>query len=118
MNRRGIPAKLPVSAIGAAILIVAVWGFNFVVIKIGVSAMPLPAPTRSIATYGLLLGVGEFGLFFTPIKLGAPSGLFSILLQSQAFFTAVGAALVLGGLLIHPFGGGFHSKARGDPTAR
>ena len=33
-------AKLPASAIGAAVLISAVWGFNFVVIKTGVSSMP------------------------------------------------------------------------------
>jgi len=110
-------AKLPASSIGAAVLIAAVWGFNFVVIKTGVSSMPplmlaalrflfsaLPAvffvkrpsaPMRSIAAYGLLLGVGEFGFLFTAIRLGAPSGLSSILLQSQAFFTAVLASVFL-----------------------
>jgi len=110
--------KLPAAAIGIAVLISAVWGFNFVVIKVGVSAVPplmlaalrflfcvLPAiffvkrpaaPMGWIAAYGLLLGVGEFGLLFTAIKLGAPSGLSSILLQSQAFFTAVLAAIFLG----------------------
>jgi O-acetylserine/cysteine efflux transporter len=110
--------RLPASAIGAAALIAAVWGFNFVVIKVGVSAMPplmlaalrflfsaLPAvffvkkpaaPMKAVAAYGLLLGVGEFGFLFTAIKLGAPSGLSSILLQSQAFFTAILASLLLG----------------------
>jgi O-acetylserine/cysteine efflux transporter len=112
------PAKrLPASAIGAALLISAIWGFNFVVIKAGVSTMPplmlaalrfvfsaLPAvffvrrpkaPMRLIASYGLLLGVGEFGFLFTAIKLGAPSGLSSILLQFQAFFTAILASVLL-----------------------
>jgi O-acetylserine/cysteine efflux transporter len=110
-------SKLPLSAIAAAVLISAIWGFNFVVIKVGVSAMPplmlaalrfffsaLPAvffvkrpaaPLRLIAAYGLLLGLGEFGFLFTAIKLGAPSGLSSILLQSQAFFTAILAAAIL-----------------------
>jgi len=110
-------AKLPAAAIGAAVLIAAIWGFNFIVIKVGVSAMPplmlaalrfcfsaLPAvffvkrpaaPLKSVAAYGLLLGVGEFGFLFTAIKLGAPSGLSSILLQAQAFFTAVIAAVFL-----------------------
>jgi O-acetylserine/cysteine efflux transporter len=110
-------AKLPASSIGAAVLIAAVWGFNFVVIKTGVSSMPplmlaalrflfsaLPAvffvrrpaaPLKSLAAYGLLLGVGEFGFLFTAIKLGAPSGLSSILLQSQAFFTAILASVFL-----------------------
>jgi O-acetylserine/cysteine efflux transporter len=114
-----VPApKLPAAAIGAAILIAAIWGFNFVVIKVGVSAMPplmlaalrfffsaLPAaffvkrPSAGmgkVAAYGLLLGLGEFGFLFTAIKMGAPSGLSSILLQAQAFFTAVLAALLLG----------------------
>lgn len=109
--------RLPASAIGAAILIAAVWGFNFVVIKVGVGAVPplalaglrfvfsaLPAvlfvkrpaaPWKLVAAYGLLLGVGEFGFLFTAIKLGAPSGIASILLQSQAFFTAGLAAALL-----------------------
>jgi O-acetylserine/cysteine efflux transporter len=112
------PERLPGAAVGAAVLVAAVWGFNFVVIKVGVSAVPplalaalrfvfsaLPAvflvgrpkaPLRKVAAYGLLLGVGEFGFLFTAIKLGAPTGLSSILLQSQAFFTAALAALFLG----------------------
>ena len=52
-------------------------------------------PIKTIAAYGLLLGLGEFGFLFTAIKLGAPSGLSSILLQAQAFFTALLAALFL-----------------------
>lgn len=112
------PGKLPASVIGAGILIAAIWGFNFVVIKVGVSSVPplflaalrftfsaLPAvffvkkPAASLkllAGYGLLLGVGEFGFLFTAIKLGAPSGLSSIVLQAQAFFTAALAAPILG----------------------
>jgi O-acetylserine/cysteine efflux transporter len=110
--------RLPARAIGAAVLVSAVWGFNFVVIKAGVSAVPpltlaalrfffsaLPAvflvkrpaaPMGKVAAYGLFLGVGEFGFLFTAIKLGAPAGLSSILLQSQAFFTAILASILLG----------------------
>ncbi len=117
MNRPSSLSKLPASATAAAVLISALWGFNFVVIKVGVSGMPplmlaalrflfcaLPAvffvkrPAASLpalASYGLLLGVGEFGFLFTAIKLGAPTGLSSILLQSQAFFTAILAAALL-----------------------
>jgi len=116
-EREGGEVRVPGGAIGAALLIAAVWGFNFVVIKVGVSAMPplmlaalrflfsaFPAvlfvrrpraPWRSVAAYGLALGVGEFGFLFTAIKLGAPSGLASTLLQSQAFFTAALAAAFL-----------------------
>lgn len=117
MNERDSNAKLPASAIAAAVVIAAIWGFNFVVIKTGVASMPplmlaalrflfsaLPAvffvkrptaPMKWIAAYGLLLGLGEFGFLFTAIKLGAPSGLSSILLQAQAFFTAILAAVLL-----------------------
>ena len=102
------------SLVALALAVTAVWGFNFVVIKVGTDGVPplflaalrftfvLPAllfvrrPAASwllIAGYGLFLGVGEFGLLFTAIKLGAPTGVSSLILQSQAFFTA---ALVAG----------------------
>jgi O-acetylserine/cysteine efflux transporter len=98
-----------------ALLITAIWGFNFVVVKVGTAEVPplllaalrflfvafpavfFVAPPRAhwgwVAGYGLFLGVGEFGLLFTAIKLGAPAGLSSLILQAQAFFTALLAAL-------------------------
>ena len=79
---------------GLALLITVVWGFNFVVIKVGTDGVPplllaglrfafmaVPAvffvrapraPWLLVAAYGLFLGVGEFGLLFTAMKLGAP----------------------------------------------
>jgi len=100
-----------------ALAVTAIWGFNFVVIKVGTDGVPplllaalrfifvaLPAvffvkrpraPWRLVAAYGLFLGVGEFGLLFTAIKLGAPTGQSSLILQAQAFFTAILAALLL-----------------------
>ncbi|HUX37210.1 MAG TPA: EamA family transporter [Rectinemataceae bacterium] len=111
------PARLPLGVVGLALLVAAIWGFNFVVIKVGVTGLPplflaalrfvlsvFPAiffvrkPVvrwGQLAAYGLFLGVGEFGLLFTAIKLGAPAGLSSIVLQSQAFLTAILAALFL-----------------------
>ena len=92
-----------------ALAIVAVWGFNFVVIKWGVAGVPpflLGAlrfsaaasiglifvrrpdiPWRWLALYGISVGFGQFACLFTAIKLGMPAGLASIVLQSQAFFT-------------------------------
>ena len=89
-----------IGALPAAILIAALWGFNFVVIKVGVGEVPplflaalrfffsaFPAilfvkrpavPWKYLAAYGLFLGVGEFGLLFSAIKLGAPAGVASI----------------------------------------
>lgn len=117
MRERNESERLPASALLAALLVAAVWGFNFTVIKVGVAGVPplflaflrfalsaFPAllfvrrPKGSwlpLAAYGLLLGVGQFGLLFTAIKRGAPAGLSSIMLQSQAFFTAIIAAAVL-----------------------
>ncbi|PKL08174.1 MAG: O-acetylserine/cysteine exporter [Spirochaetae bacterium HGW-Spirochaetae-7] len=108
---------MPTAAIAEALLISAIWGFNFVVIKVGVAGVPpfmlaalrfvfcvFPAiiwirkPAASwgaLAAYGLFLGVVEFGFLFTAIKLGAPAGLSSLVLQSQAFFTALIAAAFL-----------------------
>jgi len=101
-----------------ALLVTALWGFNFVVIAVGVRDVPplllaslrfvlaaVPAiffvkrPAVSwglLAAYGLVLGVGEFGLLFTAIKVGAPAGLSSIILQAQAFFTVLLAVVFLG----------------------
>jgi O-acetylserine/cysteine efflux transporter len=86
------------------------------VIKVGIDGVPplllaalrflfvLPAiffvrrpatPWRLIAAYGVFLGVGEFGLLFSAMKIGAPAGLSSLILQAQAFFTALLATVFL-----------------------
>lgn len=117
MNDATNGGRISAATAGAALLTAALWGFNFTVIKIGVSGVPplllaslrfalsaFPAllfvkkpaaPLRLIAAYGLLLGVGQFSFLFTAIKLGAPAGLSSIILQAQAFFTAALAAATL-----------------------
>ena len=102
-----------------AVLVAAAWGFTFVVIKVGlrdfppllfsalrfaVAALPLlwlwregpPAPWRLILGIGLALGVGMFSLLFIGIDVGLPAGLASLVAQTQAFFTALLAALLLG----------------------
>jgi O-acetylserine/cysteine efflux transporter len=104
--------------VGTALLVTALWGFNFVVIAVGVREVPplllaclrfvvaaVPAvffvrrpkvDWRLLVSYGLFLGVGEFGLLFLAIRWGAPAGLSSIILQSQAFFTALLAVAFFG----------------------
>ena len=102
-----------------AVLVAAAWGFTFVVIKVGlrdfppllfsalrfaVAALPLlwlwrqgpPAPWRYVLGIGLALGVGMFSLLFIGIDVGLPAGLASLIAQTQAFFTALLAALLLG----------------------
>ena len=104
--------------VGTALLVTALWGFNFVVIAVGVREVPplllaclrfvlaaLPAvffvkrpkvSWRLLVAYGLFLGVGQFGLLFTAIRWGAPAGLSSVILQAQAFFTALLAVAFFG----------------------
>ncbi|WP_417307553.1 EamA family transporter [Devosia sp.] len=55
-----------------------------------------PVSWRLLATYGLLIGVGQFGLLFLAIKLGMPAGLSSLVIQLQVFFT-IGLAFVFFG---------------------
>ncbi len=92
-----------------AISVAVVWGLTFIAIKVGVgetsplmlsalrflfAAVPLVvfvapprAPVWKVAAYGLLLGVGQFGLLFIAIRAGFPIGLTSVVVQAQAFFT-------------------------------
>ena len=103
--------------LGLALMVVVVWGLNFVVVKAGVTHLPplllgalrfmlaaFPAllfvprpklPLRLYLAYGLTASVGQFAFLFTAIHLGMPTGLASLVLQSQAFFTMVLAALFL-----------------------
>lgn len=104
--------------IALAALVAAVWGVNFVVIEIGLGRFPpllfsalrflaaaLPAlflvgrpkvAWKWIVGVGLVLGVAKFGLLFTGMDQGAPAGLSSLVLQSQAVFTALFAFAALG----------------------
>ncbi len=101
-----------------ALITVFLWGFNFVVIKVGVTDMPplfltalrylfaalplvffLPRPNvpwRHMIVYGLAMGFAQFGLLYPAIKLGLPAGLASLVIQSQAFFTLALAVVFLG----------------------
>lgn len=100
-----------------ALLVIFVWGINFIVIKSGVDEIPplllgalrfiLAAfpmilllrppkvPLRLYIAYGLTISVGQFAFLFVAIHIGMPSGLASLVLQSQAFFTLLLAAFWL-----------------------
>ncbi|MFO0584188.1 MAG: EamA family transporter [Anaeromyxobacter sp.] len=101
-----------------ALLVVLLWGVNFVVIKVGlrdvspfvlgglrfalaafpaVLFLPRPrVPWRLTLGFALFTFLGQFSLLFWAIKVGMPSGLASLVLQSQVFFTAILAGLFLG----------------------
>jgi O-acetylserine/cysteine efflux transporter len=100
---------LPLRHFVLALAVVAVWGTNFVVIKLGLAHLPplffaalrfalcfLPAafflkrPNVSwanLAAYGLLIGVGQFGLLFLAMNGHISPGLASLVIQIQVFFT-------------------------------
>ena len=92
-----------------ALLVVTIWGFNFVVIEIGLQGLPpllftslrfffaavplvffvsKPATDwRLLVGWGLAQFAVQFALLFVGMKLGMPAGLSSLVIQLQAFFT-------------------------------
>ncbi|MCI5067975.1 EamA family transporter, partial [Acidovorax sp.] len=53
---------------------------------------PPKVPLRLYLLYGMTMAVGQFALLFTAIHIGMPSGLASLVLQAQSFFTLLLAA--------------------------
>jgi O-acetylserine/cysteine efflux transporter len=103
-----------------ALAVVFVWGTNFVVIRWGLEGLPpfafaslrfalsalpfvffMPRPAvswRKLALFGVLLGVGQFGLLYLAVgnaksTLISP-GLASLVIQIQVFFT-IGLSMLL-----------------------
>ena len=109
-----MPVSLPWRHFLLAVAVVAIWGSNFVVIKLALAQLPplllatlrytfalLPAvfflrrpavPWRNLATYGVLIGAGQFGLLFIAMNGHISPGLASLVIQTQVFFT-IGLAM-------------------------
>lgn len=110
---------MPLAHVALAVLVAAVWGFNFVVIKLGLGSFPpilfsvlrftlasLPflwfyrdgpgVAWRWVLGIGAALGLFKFSFLFVGMDLGMPAGLSSLVLQTQAAFTVLFAALALG----------------------
>ena len=95
----------------AALVVVVVWGVNFVVMKFALrdfsplqlgaaryvfAVLPLillikpPRIARKwVLLYGLFQGVGQFGILFFALQVSMTAALASVLLQTQVFFTAL-----------------------------
>lgn len=115
---------MPLTHLLLALSVVFVWGTNFVVIRWGLDGLPpflfatlrfafsalpwllfIPRPTapwRKIAAFGVLLGVGQFGLLFLAIRSSISPGLASLVVQLQVFFT-IGLSLWLMGERVRGF---------------
>jgi O-acetylserine/cysteine efflux transporter len=101
-----------------AVLVMIIWGTNFLAIDVGVDDVPpvlfvairfvvvlipaiflVPRPAaalKDVLVVGLFLSLGQFALMYTAIWLDMPPGLASLVLQVQVVVTIVVAALALG----------------------
>ena len=111
-------AHLAPRDLALTLAIVALWGFSFVPIKLGLRELPPFAlaafrflfaavplvffikppqmPWRYVVAYGFVIGVCQFGLLFLGMELGMPAGLSSLVIQVQIFFTISLAIAFLG----------------------
>ena len=109
---------MPLRHVLLALLVVAIWGFNFVIIKLSVEALPpilaaglrfvaaaLPAvlfirppkaPWWLVVGFGLSFGFALYGFLNLALAWGMSAGLSSLVLQTQAFFTMALAFALLG----------------------
>jgi O-acetylserine/cysteine efflux transporter len=100
-----------------AVLVMLIWGANFVVIDEGLADVPpllflamrftfvalplvffVPLPRagwRNVVAIGSFMSLGQFSLLYLALHLGMPAGLASLVLQAQVIFTIVIAAIVL-----------------------
>jgi O-acetylserine/cysteine efflux transporter len=105
----GVESRLQPRDLALILVVVVLWGFSFVPIKVALrdappfalvglrfffAAVPLVffvppprLPAASIVAYGLAIGFFQFGLLFLGMNLGMPAGLSSIVIQVQVFFT-------------------------------
>ncbi|NKY29629.1 EamA family transporter [Nocardia gamkensis] len=98
--------------------VVLLWGLNFLAIRVGLDHFPpfffaalrfavlavpallfVPRPPvrmRWILLYGTGFGILQFAFLFTAMRVGMPTGLASLVLQSSAPFTVLLGTLLLG----------------------
>ncbi len=122
MNQAGKPTEpgqttmKPVH-VGLAVLVAVIWGIAFVVSKVGLESFTPPQltalrfivaslaviwlprpniPWPTLIAIGLTIFTGQFLLQFFGISYGMPAGLTAVVSQTQALFTVLFAALVIG----------------------
>lgn len=101
-----------------AIMVTAIWGINFSVIRIGLGSFPpllllalrfvlaaLPAlflprpkniPVPRLIAIATTMFIGQFSLLFLSMAHGMSAGLAAVVLQAQAFLTMLFAAMAFG----------------------
>ncbi|WP_423462605.1 EamA family transporter [Promicromonospora sp. MS192] len=100
-----------------AVLVMVIWGTNFLAIDLGVDDVPpalfvavrfvvvlvpaiflVPRPAaamKDVLVVGLFLSLGQFALMYTAIWLDMPPGLASLVLQAQVVLTVLFASVAL-----------------------
>jgi len=113
-----VPSTLPARHLLLALIVVAIWGSNFVAIKLSLVDLPplllcavrfvfvsvplvffVPKPElpwRKLAGYGLTMFAAQFAFMFLGMKLGMPAGLASLVLQFQVFVSLALSVVLLG----------------------
>lgn len=116
-------ATLPARHFLLALVVVAIWGTNFVVIKQALAQLPplffaalrfalvcLPmvffvkrpqVSWGNLAAYGLFIGAGQFGLLYIAMNAHISPGLASLVIQTQVFFT-IFLSMFLSGERVRP----------------
>jgi len=109
--------RVPLAHVALALLVTVIWGVAFVATRLALDAFSPPALTalrflvaavpvavlprpriswRALGLVGLTLYTGQFLFQFLGIAAGMPPGLAAIVVQTQALFTIVFAALAVG----------------------
>lgn len=108
---------MPFSHVLLVLLVVVVWGINFLFSKVALELFPpfllcavrfflasVPViffvkypkgALRQVALYGFVMFVLQFGMIFWSIAVGMPPGLAALIMQLQVFFSMLFAALFL-----------------------
>lgn len=127
--------RLKAGDLAAILVVVVIWGLNFVAMKIGLTYFTpfqlgagrfvfafLPAALlirppavrlRWPVAFGLAQGVGQFGFLFIALQVGMTAALASVLMQTQVFFTAAFGVLLLGERIDAPLKAGIVIAALG-----
>lgn len=109
---------MPFSHLLLALLVVSIWGVNFIFVSFGLEEMSplllcalrflfssIPAvffvkfpksSFKTIALYGLVMFALQFAFLFIGMKIGMPPGMASLLMQTQVFFSMFFAVIFLG----------------------
>jgi O-acetylserine/cysteine efflux transporter len=109
---------MPISHVLLTLLVVVIWGVNFLFVRLGLNEIPplllcfvrfilasvpaiffirLPlASFRIVISYGLIMFALQFSLLFIGLNNGMTPGMAALIMQVQVFFSMFFAAILLG----------------------